>query len=318
MPDDPEDVAGEVSRAVDKSVNASGNDGAWWARPTEWENYGDVNPEQHGGMFIRWEGNGWHVIETRKLGVDVPEDIGPPDATHVVFDYYFYPDDVFVGENPSNGLTDNMMRIVEALSDETLTLNYYEQNPEALPEGEVPEYAPEFKKNLPYYVVDLTFQIGEGRMDTAEDYWGYLRNKGIKEEDFRSGGGGSSSPSPSHGITAGQLLGEANAIIRDANATGDCDRLFSLFESASNINLMFVDLAEDGRADPDEVGAGTPIAEVGNAWVITRRKLRNHDCISSGEEKQAIEKDNVRMHLQNGRFDRARAEIKEITEDLTG
>lgn len=175
-------VAGSIGRAVRARTLAQRSE--WWAEPASWENYGDVNPEQHGGRFIRWEGNGWHVIETRKIGEAVPEDIGAPGDTHVAFDSYFYPEDVFQGGNPQNGLTDDMMRIVESLGDEMLTLNWFRENPDEVPEGEDPEYAPEFRSRLAYYVVDLTHHIGDSRMDTVEDYWEYLESYGIEESEF--------------------------------------------------------------------------------------------------------------------------------------
>lgn len=147
----------------------------WYAQPDEWENYGDVNPRRHGGRFIRWEGDMWHVVETRHPA-DLPD--GMVDNEHLVQHDWFEPADVFVNGEPSEGLTDAMKSILSSLGDENYDPDEYPDHPT--------EYAPEFRDRLPYYVADLCHYIhGTPRDEYPDDdeYWDHLSQYGIEQGD---------------------------------------------------------------------------------------------------------------------------------------
>lgn len=144
--------------------------------PEEWTNYGDANPRIHGGRWVRWEDDHWHLIETRDLKEAGPEGMIQDGERYMIEDYVIYPDDVFAGGEPKNGLTDAMKGVLDSLSDTGYDPDEYPEEPT--------EYAPEFAENIAYYVVDIPFHTGiHGRDEYTADYWDYLeRNYGIEQE----------------------------------------------------------------------------------------------------------------------------------------
>lgn len=86
------------------SENDSNDSEPFYTEPEGWVNYGDVNPLPHGGIFTRWEGNMWHIVETTH-GQDVPD--GVCDDDHVIVtQQWVEPEEVWVDGKPENGFTD--------------------------------------------------------------------------------------------------------------------------------------------------------------------------------------------------------------------
>lgn len=140
-------------------------------RLTEWHNFGDMNPEIHGGRFIKWQGDYWLLIETRNL-----EEVGPQgmirDGEKFMFDiYYIYPDDVWIDGNPDKGLTDPMRDIVESFGKRYSNI---------LEHNEIPP-----DMDVEYFIVDLPFHIGiDGEDRYSANYWEFLESYGIDESNF--------------------------------------------------------------------------------------------------------------------------------------
>lgn len=136
----------------------------------QWTNYGDVNPFPHGGRFIRWDGDMWHVITTTHRDV-LPEGFLSDDETHLIEHYWFEPMDVWDNGKPENGFTDAFKRILSSLGEEHLA-----------------EYATKvdhWDKSLDYYVVDLVHYVGDSRDHYVSDYWEHLENNGIDVTEYR-------------------------------------------------------------------------------------------------------------------------------------
>lgn len=65
LPDSPEDVTRKTVRAR-------------YAAPQEWHNFGDASPGMHGGVWLRWDGTGWDVVETVPLAdTGITDDFSP-------------------------------------------------------------------------------------------------------------------------------------------------------------------------------------------------------------------------------------------------
>jgi hypothetical protein len=73
-------------------------------------NYGDVNPVDHGGMWVRWNDGLWELRET------VPPGVLPRDMTtheHLVESGYVEPCEVWVGGDPDEGPTELTERFID-------------------------------------------------------------------------------------------------------------------------------------------------------------------------------------------------------------
>ena len=137
------------------------DDNPRYAAPSDWTNYGDLHPRRHGGRFLRWEGDGWHMVETRDLKHVGPEGMISDGERYMVQDYYLEPADVWVDGDPSEGFTDAMQGILESLGDT-----------HHVPDG------PPFMDRIGYYVADLPFHAGIHARDSyTADYWGYLGDR---------------------------------------------------------------------------------------------------------------------------------------------
>jgi hypothetical protein len=79
---------------------------------TEWTNYGDVNPRDHGGRFVRWTGRYWVVHETRP-----PETLpdGLSETEHLVMTGYVDPEEIWVDGDPDHGPTDWLAETIESV-----------------------------------------------------------------------------------------------------------------------------------------------------------------------------------------------------------
>lgn len=135
---------------------------------TDWVNYGDVNPREHGGGFIRWDPD----LHAFRLIVTNPPSTMPEDyciGRHRVVVRVVGLDDLFVGGDPSNGPTDVLEGIIESLSnvdgfDNAMT---------------------DF--DLRYFVYDFRYNVRTAHpdwvTDTEEDYWSHLEMYGIDPEN---------------------------------------------------------------------------------------------------------------------------------------
>lgn len=135
----------------------------------EWTNYGDVNPEMHGGRFVRFEPDDemYQVIVTWNWADIAPG--GNEDASLITVEWY-EGQDIYVDGDPSNGFTDVIADILESLGE---------------PEHSIDVCNPDLLSNMQYYVADLPHYITGNRCggDTTTDYWGALAEYGIEPED---------------------------------------------------------------------------------------------------------------------------------------
>lgn len=137
--------------------------------PTEWVNYGDVNPEIHGGLWVRYEGSaGFKVVRTNRADMVVPD--GDPDF-QVVEVSYVDVDDIWREGRPSAGFTDAMLAVLDALGDER--------------HAEAPAN-PEFVDRIAYYVADMPFHMGDTRtkfVDASDGYDAVLERFGVSRDE---------------------------------------------------------------------------------------------------------------------------------------
>jgi len=82
--------------------------------PEEWVNMGDVNPEIHGGNFIRWENNMWNIVITTHQDV-LPKGT-MENKSHMIEDLALYPEDVWVDGDPENGFTEAVLQDINSLT----------------------------------------------------------------------------------------------------------------------------------------------------------------------------------------------------------
>lgn len=132
----------------------------------DWLNYGDANPEIHGGRFVKWDSDGgyWKVVETLPWGDILPEK--EEEDGHMVQINWIYPEDLFVDEEPEKGPTEAFKSVLDSLS-----IGYLEA---------LTDY------RIEYFVADIPDHV---RLDPRDDtipegeYWEYLSEFGITEED---------------------------------------------------------------------------------------------------------------------------------------
>jgi len=128
---------------------------------TEWVNYGDMNPRIHGGMWVQWDRDMWHIITTVHPE-GLPSDM--VDNEHMIEHTWVEPSDLFKNGNPDNGATDTFERILESLSTGYVTA--------------LVDY------DIEYFVADFNHWIHSGDTDYIDDsnYWDYLCDYGITQE----------------------------------------------------------------------------------------------------------------------------------------
>lgn len=78
--------------------------------PQEWINYGDVNPEIHGGMWVKRDGSMWQVVHNRNLKEDGPEGMIQDGKHQMIETYWFEPQDVWIDGDPDKGFTDGFKK----------------------------------------------------------------------------------------------------------------------------------------------------------------------------------------------------------------
>lgn len=151
--------------------------------PQEWQNYGDVNPERHGGLFVKWEHGMWHCIETRHFA-DLPDGISEDE--HMFTHVWVEPQDIWIDGDPYEGFTDDALKFFSEYSRQPFNIS---NNPD-LPEGET------YESYVDYYMQDEIEWIvstyihshvgyyGGNDTDFSPDYWNYLENQGIDTARF--------------------------------------------------------------------------------------------------------------------------------------
>lgn len=68
-----------------------------------WSNYGDMSPKHHGGLFMKWTGDMWHVVRT----------VQDSSETFWMEEDWVEPMDIWVDENPERGYTDKFQSELE-------------------------------------------------------------------------------------------------------------------------------------------------------------------------------------------------------------
>jgi len=71
--------------------------------PTEWVNYGDCNPFDHGGCWVKWTGDDWKVVRTSPPQ-NFPEDMC--QGNHALETFRYSKRDVWDGGDPERGFSD--------------------------------------------------------------------------------------------------------------------------------------------------------------------------------------------------------------------
>jgi len=123
---------------------------------TEWVNYGDLNPDMHGGLWVRYDPDyeSFDVVETTHLAnvnADLAESYDDPGEQYVAA-YNVQMSDIFT---ESGGLTDTMLSILDQF-----------QSPPETPLGI------KHGRGLPYYVADFGFFRGVESKIVREDSYG--------------------------------------------------------------------------------------------------------------------------------------------------
>lgn len=140
-------------------------------RSEDWENYGDVNPQIHGGRFIRFDRDMWHMIETIDLIEWGLEDMVQNGEEYMFEEYYFEDMDVFEDGDPAKGFTDAMVKIFDALG---------------LDDYQIDVTNPEILERIRYYLADMNQYTGQQYQETYHaDYWSALESKGVDVDQFK-------------------------------------------------------------------------------------------------------------------------------------
>ena len=152
-----------------------------YGKPTQWENHGDINPERHGGLFVKWDNGMWHMIETTHYA-DLPEFLS--ENEHMFSHMYIEPQDVWENGNPYNGFTERMLKELKSFSN----LPFEPMNPDSdsMPKNEsYGDYVEWYLSNHSNRLVGLVCHSMRGYVDStnnfSNDYWGYLGNYGIEQ-----------------------------------------------------------------------------------------------------------------------------------------
>jgi hypothetical protein len=136
-------------------------------KPDEsWQNYGDANPKIHGGRFVKWTGDMWHIVETRDLQEVGPSDMIQDGERWMIQEYWVEKQDLFIDGDYTKGPTKAFEKVLESLSIEykTALVDY----------------------SIEYFVVDIPFHVGiHGDDSYTANYWEYLEDMGIPVDRFK-------------------------------------------------------------------------------------------------------------------------------------
>lgn len=154
-----------------------------YQKPENWLNFGDMNPKRHGGLFVRWERDMWHIIQTYH-----PDDL-PEDFTKGRFrfnHYWLEESDIWVDGKPENGFTEWAESEFDSFSHKPFDI---------VPENELPEgetMASQMnwvvENHIEWVVGSLAYSFSgyytSHRDEFDSDYWDYLSHYGIDESNF--------------------------------------------------------------------------------------------------------------------------------------
>jgi len=152
--------------------------------PQEWTNYGDANPERHGGLFVKWDNGMWHCVQTTHFA-DLPKDM--TDNEHMFEDIYVEPMDIWKNGNPYDGFTKDALKFFGEYSTQPFNVT----NDPDLPENETyKDYVNFYLQNEIEWIIStfifsfVGYYHANRKTDFAKDYWGYLETYGIEKENF--------------------------------------------------------------------------------------------------------------------------------------
>ena len=98
--------------------------------PSEWINYGDVDPVVHGGAWIRRDGGMWQVVANYNLRENGPEGMIRDGEHQMVQTYWFEPQDVWIDGDPDKGFSETFKKSIRGRSrepDHTRDMRYIAQ-----------------------------------------------------------------------------------------------------------------------------------------------------------------------------------------------
>lgn len=151
--------------------------------PENWQNFGDVNPERHGGLFVKWERDMWHIIKTIHFA-DLPK--GVAKGQHMFQHMWLEPMDFWVNGNPSEGFNEWAIDQLEEYGKH----KPFSYNPKVIQEeSSMTEFMEHIlEENGLWLIGSIAYSFANyyGGYDTDfnADYWDYLENYGVKEENF--------------------------------------------------------------------------------------------------------------------------------------
>lgn len=153
-----------------------------YKKPTEWQNFGDISPKRHGGIFVKWEKDMWHIIETYHPNV-IPNEISEDQFR---FEHYWLEEmDIWQNGKPENGFTENMLKGLDEFS----SLPFDIMSKEELPESEsYQDYVNWYIENhfvrLLGHIVHIQTENHPYEVNYSQDYWDYLSDYGINPDNF--------------------------------------------------------------------------------------------------------------------------------------
>ena len=158
-----------------------------YAYPKEWQNYGDINPERHGGIFVKWDGHMWKVIETRHYA-NLPKDLS--ENEHMFEHMWIEPMDIWANSDPYEGFTDRMKSGLESFSNLPFVVFNPENADKHMPDNETYEdYVNHYLENewerlIGYVIHHMRGYVDSRPVNFSPKYWNYLEKYGINRKDF--------------------------------------------------------------------------------------------------------------------------------------
>jgi len=158
-----------------------------YAKPKEWQNYGDCNPERHGGLFTTWNNDMWKIIETTHYA-DIHDSVSKNQHRFTIM--FMEPMDIWKNGNPLEGFTMETWNKLQNFSGLPFDPIKKENSDSEIPDNETYAGYVEWYLNnhflnlLPYLVSIHTSRHIRRNDNFNSDYWGYLQNHGIEKENF--------------------------------------------------------------------------------------------------------------------------------------
>lgn len=152
-----------------------------YRKPREWVNFGDINPELHGGLWVKWDNDMWHIIETYHPE-DLPEDFA---KGRFYFEHIWLEEmDIWVEGKPENGFTEWALDQLDSFSNAP-----FDPMPGSeLPQGETMGYYMNWviENHCEWLIGSLAFAYagyyGGHESDLSENYWEYLARYDISPD----------------------------------------------------------------------------------------------------------------------------------------